>query len=201
MTDADSQNDKEDLGSQTLLIPTKKLCFKEVERILKSPKHSRKKESKSSKSYFKPRSNVKPTKKRDVFGTMEYKIYLQLSLPIAIQQINEYEATETKTPEAITAIQRVLTSSDSRSIILAWQLKVEETIHPLKFMDCIKTLTKRPSTISTSNYFRWGSLPQIQLFDSDQVIIYRQTLYQKIQPQLHSRQLRSGSNPRQDTKY
>ena len=85
MTDADSWNNKEDLGLQSLLTATKKLCFKEVERILKSPKHSRKKESKSSKSYFKPRSNVKPTKKRDVFGTMEYKIYLQLSLPIAIQ--------------------------------------------------------------------------------------------------------------------
>ena len=68
-TNADSWNDKEDMGSHTLLTPTKNLCFIEVESILKSPKHSRTKESESSKAYFKPSFNVKPTKKRGYFVT------------------------------------------------------------------------------------------------------------------------------------
>ena len=58
MTDADSWNNKEDLGSQSLLTATKKLCYKEVESILKSPKYNRTKKSKYLKAYFKPRSNV-----------------------------------------------------------------------------------------------------------------------------------------------
>ena len=76
MTDADSSNDKEDLESHTLLNRTKKLCFKEVASILKIPKHSRIKDSESSKAYFKPRSNVKPTKKRGIFRNMTFKTYL-----------------------------------------------------------------------------------------------------------------------------
>ena len=40
MTNADSWNDKDDLGSNTLLTLIKKSYFKEVESILKSPKHS-----------------------------------------------------------------------------------------------------------------------------------------------------------------
>ena len=142
MTDADYWNDKEDLGSQNLLTSTKKLCFKEIENILKSPKHSRIKKSESSKSYFKPRSNVKRTKKRGIFRNMAFKSYLQLSLPITIQHVNTYSATETKTLEAIAAIWRVLTSIDSESVILAWYPKVGETLRPLKTMDCIKILTK-----------------------------------------------------------
>ena len=64
VTDTDSWSDKEDLGSQILLTPTKYFFFKEVKSILKSLNHSRTKESESSKAYYKPRTNVKPTKKR-----------------------------------------------------------------------------------------------------------------------------------------
>ena len=74
---------------------------------------------------------------------MTFKTYQQLSLPIVIQQVNEYSATETKPLEAITEIWSVFTSITSKSIILARYQKVEETLHPLKSMDCIKTLTKK----------------------------------------------------------
>ena len=89
MTDADSWNDKEDLGSQTLLTPTKKFSFKEVESIFKSPnKHTRTNDSESSTAYFKLRSNDKPTKKGEIFRNMAFKTSLQLSLSISIQQVN-----------------------------------------------------------------------------------------------------------------
>ena len=39
---------------------------------------------------------------------MAFKTYLQLSLPIAIQHVTEYGATETKTLEVITEIWKVL---------------------------------------------------------------------------------------------
>ena len=94
MTNADSLNDKENMGSHTLFTPTKNLCFKEVESILRSPKYSRTNENESSKAYFKPSSNVKPTKKKRIFRNMVLKTYLQLSLPIFIQQVNEYGATK-----------------------------------------------------------------------------------------------------------
>ena len=74
---------------------------------------------------------------------MVFKTYQKLSLPIVIQQVNEYSATETKTLEAITVIGSVFTSINSKAVILAWYQKVEETLHPLKSMDCIKTLTKK----------------------------------------------------------
>ena len=95
-TEADSWNVKEDLESHNPFTPTKKLNFKEVESILKSPKHSRRKESESLKTYLKARYNVKPTKKRYKLCNMAFKTYLHLLLLIAIQQINEYGATETK---------------------------------------------------------------------------------------------------------
>ena len=63
MTEVDTWNDNEDLESQTLLTPTKKLCFKEVESILKPSKHNRIKETESSQVYFKSRYNVKPKNK------------------------------------------------------------------------------------------------------------------------------------------
>ena len=76
MTDADSWNDKKDLGSQNRLTSTKTLYFKEVESIPKSPMHSRTKESESSHAYFKTRSNVKPSKKRGIFRNITFKTYL-----------------------------------------------------------------------------------------------------------------------------
>ena len=74
---------------------------------------------------------------------MAFKTHMQLSQLIVIQHVNEYSATETKTLEAITTIGRVLTSIDSKSIILAWYPKVKEPIRLLKSMDCMKTLRKK----------------------------------------------------------
>ena len=76
MTEGDSWNDKENLESQTLLTPTKKLYFKEVGSILKSLKHKRRKESDYLQAYFKPRSNIKLTKKRGMFRSLAFKIYM-----------------------------------------------------------------------------------------------------------------------------
>ena len=100
---------------------------------------------------------------------MAFKTYQQLSLPIVIQQVNEYSATETKTVEAITEKWSVFTSINSKSVILVWYQKVEETLDPLKSMDCIKTLTKKAvndkyievfqiewSTSNTMIWFRLG---------------------------------------------
>ena len=143
MTYIDTGKETEDSESQTLLTPTKKFWFKEGESVLKVSKHSRWKETESSQAYFKPRYNVKPKNNSGVFRNMVFKTYLQLSLPIAIQQINEYGATEIKTQESITVIWKVLTSIDSKSVILAWYPKVEEILCPLKTLDYVKTLTKR----------------------------------------------------------
>ena len=97
ITKANSWNDNEDIGSQNILTPTKKLCFKEVKSKLKLPKHSKKKERESWKAYFEPRFNVKLTKKIGIFRNMAFRLYLQLSLPITIQQVNEYGATKKNT--------------------------------------------------------------------------------------------------------
>ena len=108
MTDLDWEMDEEDLESQSLLTPTKKLCFKEGRSILKASTYTGKKESKFSQGYLKARYIIKPKNKRGIFQKMAFKIYLQLSLPISIQQAIEYGATETKTLEVITEIWKVL---------------------------------------------------------------------------------------------
>ena len=74
---------------------------------------------------------------------MVFKTYLQLSLPIAIQQVTEYGATETRTLEAITEIWKALVSINRHNVILAWHLKTEDTLRPLTSTDCEKTLTKK----------------------------------------------------------
>ena len=48
MTDLNRETDEEDLESQYLLAPTKKLCFEEGGSILNASTHNRKKESDSS---------------------------------------------------------------------------------------------------------------------------------------------------------
>ena len=161
MIKANSWNNKQDLGSQTLLTATKKLFFKEVESIFKSLNHSRKNESEPSNAYSKHRSNVKLTKQRGIFRNMVFETYLQLSLHIAIQQVNEYGATEIKALEEIIVIWRVLTSIDSNSVILARYPKMEKILRLLKSLDYMKTLTKEAVNDKTSNYLRWRGLTQI----------------------------------------
>ena len=154
MIKANSWNNKQDLGSQTLLTATKKLFFKEVESIFKSLKHSRKNESESSNAYSKHRFNVKLTKQRGIFRNMVFETYLQRSLHIAIQQVNEYGATEIKALEEIIVIWRVLTSIDSNYVILARYPKMEKILRLLKSLDYMKTLTKEAVHDKTSNYLR-----------------------------------------------
>ena len=74
---------------------------------------------------------------------MLFKTYLQLFLPIAIQQVTEYGAPETKTLEAITEIWKVLLSINRHNVILSWHLKAEDTLIPLKSMECTKKMTKK----------------------------------------------------------
>ena len=59
---------------------------------------------------------------------MVFKTHLQFSLPITIQQVNEYSATETKILEAFTSICKMLPSIDNKSFILAWYLKVKDSL-------------------------------------------------------------------------
>ena len=74
---------------------------------------------------------------------MAFKTYLQLSLPITMQQVTEYGATEIKQLEAITEIWKVLLSVNRHNVILSWHLKTEDTLKPLTSIDCTKTLTKK----------------------------------------------------------
>ena len=92
----DRETEEEDFASHPLLVPTKKLYFQDKGSILKASRHTRKMDSTESQSYFKPRSNIKPKNKRGIFRKMAFKIYLQLSLPIAIQQVTENEAIKKK---------------------------------------------------------------------------------------------------------
>ena len=118
MTDMDRETEEEDFASHPLLVPTKKLYFQDKGSILKASRHTRKMDSTESQSYFKPRSNIKPKNKRGIFRKMAFKIYLQLSLPIAIQQVTENEAIK-KTLEALTEIWKVFVSVNRHNIILS----------------------------------------------------------------------------------
>ena len=114
--------DEEDLKSQPLLTLNKKLCSKEKGSILKAYMHTIKKDSEISQGYFKPRSNIKPKNKRGIFRKMVFKTYMQLSLPIAIQQVTEYRVIETNILEAITKIRKELLSVNRHNVIPFWYL-------------------------------------------------------------------------------
>ena len=114
--------DEEDLKSQPLLTLNKKLCFKEKGSILKAYMHTIKKDSEISQGYFKPRSNIKPKNKRGIFRKMVFKTYMQLSLPIAIQQVTEYRVIETNILGAITKIRKELLSVNRHNVIPFWYL-------------------------------------------------------------------------------
>ena len=105
MVDRDMAKEDEDL-----------VCFQEKGSILKASKHTKKTDSVASQGYFKPRSNLKPKNKRGIFRKIAFKTYLQLSLPIAIQQVTEYRATETRTLEALTEIWKTLTSVNIHNV-------------------------------------------------------------------------------------
>ena len=75
MMDLTTEIEGENVESQSLLTPTKNLYFEKGESILKPSRHTRKTDSESSQSYFKPRSNVKPKNKKDIFRKMAHKTY------------------------------------------------------------------------------------------------------------------------------
>ena len=131
------------MESEPLLIPSKKIYFKENGSILKISTHTGKKDTEAAQGYFKPRSNIKTKNKRGILRKMAFKTYLQLSLPIAIQHITEYGATEAKKLDTITEIWKVLLLVHRHNVILSWHLKTEDTLKPLTSMDCTKTLTKK----------------------------------------------------------
>ena len=143
MTDIDREIDEEDVASQPLLTPTKELCFKNKGSIFKVFRHTRKTDSAESQGHFKPRYDIKPKNKRDNFRKMAFKTYLQVSLPIDIQYVIEYGATETKTLEVLTEIWKEILSVNRYSVILSWYLKTEYTLRPLTSIDCTETLTKK----------------------------------------------------------
>ena len=100
--------------------PKKTLRLNEEGRNLISALVSKRKETESTHAYFKPRFNLKPKNKRGMFLTMVFKIYLKLSLPISIQQVNEFTLTGTSCFEALMSIWKILTSIDRHTVILAW---------------------------------------------------------------------------------
>ena len=129
MKDLDRETGEVDLESQSFLNATNKFCFKEKGSILKVSTHTWKKDSEASQGYFKPRSNIKQKNKRGIFRKMTFKTYLKLSLPIAIQYVTEYGATETKILETITEFWKVLLSVNRRNVILSWIMALKDGTH------------------------------------------------------------------------
>lgn len=74
VVDTERMTEDKDSESPPLLTPTKKICFQDKGSILKGTKKD-------------TRSNLKPKNKRGIFRKMVFKTYLQLSLPIAIQHV------------------------------------------------------------------------------------------------------------------
>ena len=111
---------QEQRTDRTYEYTKKKLRLNEEGRNLISALVSKRKEIESTHAYFKPRFNLKPKNKRGMFLTMVFKVYLKLSLPISIQQVNEFTLTGTSWFEALMSIWEILTSIDRHTVILAW---------------------------------------------------------------------------------
>ena len=93
-----------------------------------------------------------------------FKIYLQLSIPISIQNVAEFGETKENVLTALTSIWKTLSSIDQHTVILTWHPKVEDTLRPLRASDFLST---RQSMIDTLNFYKWDGLQRIQRHDSD----------------------------------
>ena len=86
----------------SMSTPKKTLRFTEASSILKEPLVSKRKPIGFTQPYFRPRSNLKPKNKKVLFRTMVFKTYLQLSIPISIQNVTKLGETEEKLLTALT---------------------------------------------------------------------------------------------------
>lgn len=81
---------------------------------------------------------IQPSSQLKVIGILTPRLEC-----IAIQQVNEYGAIETKTLKEIKEIWKTLIAVNRYNVILSWYLKTENTLKPLKSADYKKTLTKK----------------------------------------------------------
>ena len=147
----------------------KTLRFTEASSILKEPSVSKRKPIGFTQPYFRPRSNLKPKKKKGLFRTMVFKTYLQLSIPISIQNVTEFGETEDKLLVALTSIWKTLASIDQHTVILSWYPKIEDTLRSLRAVDFPSAPPppkKRHSTIDILKCYKWDGLQQIQRYAS-----------------------------------
>ena len=112
MEEADTATEDSESFTPSMSTPKKTLRFTEASSILKEPSISKKKPIGFTQPYFRPRSNLKPKKKKGLFRTMVFKTYLELSIPITIQAVTEFGETEEKLLAALTSIWKTLTSID-----------------------------------------------------------------------------------------
>ena len=162
MEEADTAMEDSDEFTSSMSTPKKTLRFTEANSILKEPSVSKWKLIGFTQPYFRPRSNLKPKKKKGPFRTIVFKTYLQLSIPISIPNVTEFRETEENLLIALTSIWKTLASIDHHRVILSWHRKVEDILRPLRATDFMSTPPpppkKRQSTIDTLKYYKWDDL-------------------------------------------
>ena len=168
MEEADTATEDSGEVTPSMSTPTKTLRFTEASSILKEPSVSKRKPIGFTQPYFRPRSNLKPKKKKGLFRTMVFKTYLELSIPISIQAVTEFGETEEKVLAALTSIWRTLTSIDQHTVILSWHPKVEDTLRPLRSVDFT---TKPPKKKALND--RYIDMLQMGWFTADTKIRFR----------------------------
>ena len=135
MEEMDTTTEDSEEFTPSMSTPKTKLRFMEANIILKEPSVSKRKPIGFTQSNFRPRSNLKPKKKKGLFRTMAFKTYLQVSIPISIQNVTEFGDTEVKILTALTSIWKILASIDQHTVILSWNPKIENTLRPLRAVD------------------------------------------------------------------
>ena len=110
---------KQEELTQPMSIPKKTLRFMKESRILKEPSVSKRKPIGLTQPYFRSCSTLKPQKKKGIFRPMVFKTYLQLSIPISIQNLSGFGDIETKLLAALISIWKTLSSIDHHTVILS----------------------------------------------------------------------------------
>ena len=159
--------EKQDELTQPMSTPKKILQFTEETSIIGEPSVSKRKPIGLTQPYFRPRSNLKPKKKKGPFRTMVFRTNLQLLISISIQSITEFGERETKLLAALTSIWKILSSIDHHTFILSWQYKVEDILRPLRTSDFMSKLLTR---VINDRYIE---LLQIGWFTADTKIRFR----------------------------
>ena len=93
---------------------------------------------------------------------MVFTTYLQLSIPISIQNVSEFEEIETKLLTALASIWKTLSSIDQHTVILSWSPKIEDICVFSGLRNSCQNPLKSQLTIDTLNYNKWDGLQRIQ---------------------------------------